>query len=128
MAERSIDLIWISVNDFQKAIKFYTEVVGLKLMESNEEWGWAELQGESGARLGIAKACDKSCLAPGQNAVISITVPDLDQAKAGMAKQGAEAVGEECVVPGHVRMQLYKDQDGNQFHVVQKLFASSPNS
>ena len=45
---KSIDLVWITVSDFSRAVKFYTEVVGLQLLEKNDEWGWAELRGENG--------------------------------------------------------------------------------
>ena len=38
---KSMDLAWIVVNDLQKAIKFYTETVGLKLVEFHEEFEWA---------------------------------------------------------------------------------------
>lgn len=124
MTIKSIDLAWISVNDFDKAIQFYTEVVGLKLVEKNDQWSWAELQGEDGARLGIGKSCAESGNIAGNNAVVCFNVENLDQSKAEMEKKGATCVGDVCEVPGHVRMQLFKDVDGNLFHVVQKLCAS----
>jgi predicted enzyme related to lactoylglutathione lyase len=117
-----MDLAWIVVSDFNAAIKFYTEVVGLKLVQTSEEWGWAELQGETGARLGISTQCEKSGTKPGQNAIPCFTVKNLDDARSQMEK--ATPVGEICEVPGHVRMQLYRDADGNQFHVVQNLEAT----
>ena len=65
-----MNLVWIVVNDLKKAIEFYTETVGLKLMEQNDQFGWAELEGHNGgARLGIAQMCLKSedDVKPGQN-------------------------------------------------------------
>ena len=118
---RSMDLAWIVVSDFNEAIKFYTEVVGLKLMQTSEEYGWAELQGETGARLGIAKQCEQTGAKAGQNAIPCFTVKSLDESKTKMEQEGALPVGDVCEVPGHVKMQLYKDLDGNQFHVVQTL-------
>jgi predicted enzyme related to lactoylglutathione lyase len=124
MSTLSMDLAWIVVNDFKAAVKFYTEVVGLQLMECHDQWGWAELQGQGGARLGIATKCEGSQIDPGQNAVLTFTVKNLDQAKAEMAQKGAVFVGEIQEVPDHVRMQLLKDADGNQFQIVQVLYAS----
>ena len=121
---KSIDLIWISVGDFDQAVKFYTDVVGLQLLEKNDQWKWAELQGETGARLGIGAACEGNGARPGMNGVITITVEDLDQSKKELMEKGAVAIGDECVVPGHVKMQLFKDADGNQFHIVQHLHAT----
>lgn len=118
----SIDLVWIVATDFKKTVQFYTDVVGLKLMEMNEEWNWAELQGESGARLGIGGYNAKNPVAtPGQNAIITFTVNNIEKSKANMIKKGAVCVGDIEEVPGHVRMQLFRDVDGNLFQLVQLL-------
>mgnify|MGYP001614220653 CR=1 FL=1 len=117
----SIGLVWIVVDDFKAAVKFYTEVVGLKLMESSEEWNWAELEGKNGMRLGIGKCHEKCDVKPGDNAILTVTVDSLDKKKAEMIQKGAVCVGDVQEVPGHVRMQMIKDLDGNQFQIVQKL-------
>lgn len=121
MTIEAMDLVWITVKDVKDAVKFYTEVVGLQLMEMSEEWGWAELQGKNGARLGIGQSCDKSPISAGDNGIVTFTVKDLDQAKASMMKKGAHCVGEIEEVPGHVRMQMIQDPSGNRFQLVQKL-------
>lgn len=116
-------LAWIVVKDFKSAVKFYTEVVGMKLMESNEEFGWAELEGyEGGSRLGIAQA-GPCCggVEPGQNAVVTFTVDNIDKAKAEMIAKGAKCEGEIIDVPGHVRMQTVVDGDGNRFQICEVL-------
>lgn len=117
----SIGLVWIVVDDHKAAVKFYTEVVGLKLMESSEEWGWAELEGKNGMRLGIGKWDEKCDVKPGDNTILTFTVDNLDAKKAEMIQKGAVCVGDVQEVPGHVRMQMIKDLDGNQFQIVQKL-------
>jgi predicted enzyme related to lactoylglutathione lyase len=121
MSIQSFDLAWIVVDNLKEAVKFYTEVVGLKLMEMSEEWGWAELQGKTGARLGIGTCNSSSSVQPGQNAVPTFSVEDLDKTLAEMRQRGAICIGDVLEVPGHVRMQTVKDLDGNQFQVVQKL-------
>lgn len=126
MRAKTMGLAWILVKDFKKAIKFYTEVVGLKVMEQNEEWGWAELEGhEGGARLGIAMDCPdhKTPVKPGHNAILSFTVDNIEQACKDMAKQGAELIGEIEEVPGHVKMQLVRDTEGNYFHMTEVIHA-----
>lgn len=121
MSVQSMDLAWIVVNDFKAAVKFYTEVVGLQLKDIKEEWGWAELQGKNGARLGIAKQNEMKSIGPGQNAIMTFTVIDLDKSKAEMVQKGAVCVGDIHEIAGHVRMQLIRDLDGNQFQLVQML-------
>jgi predicted enzyme related to lactoylglutathione lyase len=128
MSAKQMGLAWIPVQDFKKAIKFYTEVVGLKLVESNEEWGWAELEGKDGGiRLGIGQYREEeSPVKPGHNAVLTFTVQNVDAASKEMEKKGATLVGEVCEVPGHVRMQMIKDSEGNFIHIVEHLPASEP--
>ena len=82
MSIKSMDLVWIVVKDLKKAIKFYTETVGLKLMVSEESFGWAELQGHSGGtRLGICQVQPDGEFKAGQNAVMTLTVEDVEKAK-----------------------------------------------
>ncbi|MBS0605259.1 MAG: VOC family protein [Verrucomicrobia bacterium] len=119
---KSMSLVWIVVNDLKQAIKFYTETVGLKLMEIHEEFGWAELEGHNGgARLGIAQMQLKSedDVKPGQNAVMTFTVASLEKAIADMLKKGAKLIGEVQDIPGHVKMQMAADSDGNRFQLVE---------
>lgn len=125
MHVKSIGLAWIIVKDFDKAVKFYRDVVGLKLVEINEEWGWAELEGheEEGSRLGIALSRSKSedHIQPGENAVVTFTVDNLEKGIEKLEKQGAQLVGDIEIIPGHVKMQGIRDNDGNFFQIVELL-------
>jgi predicted enzyme related to lactoylglutathione lyase len=117
-----MDMAWIVVKDLQEAIKFYTETVGFKLMELSEEFGWAELQGhQGGCRLGLAVAQPHSPIQAGQNAVLTVTVPHLAKAKEQMSKRGIRWIGQEEEIPGHVKLQMAADADGNHFQLVELL-------
>jgi predicted enzyme related to lactoylglutathione lyase len=121
MPAKSMDLAWIVVKDLKKAVKFYTDVIGLKLLELSEEFNWAELEGkEGGARLGIAQM-DEEGFEAGENAFLTFSVSDLLLAKTELEKKGAKFIGEVEEVPGHVRMLMVIDLDGNRFQLVQKL-------
>ena len=125
MQVKSIGLSWIVVKDVKAAIKYYTEIVGLKLMEFDEQYGWAELEGhEGGSRLGIAQENPHENIKAGQNAVITFTVKDLEKAKSEMIKKGAECEGEVLEIPGHVKMQTVIDRDGNRFQMCELLHHS----
>jgi predicted enzyme related to lactoylglutathione lyase len=124
MSVKSINLSWIVVKDFKKALEFYTAVIGLKVMEINEQYGWAELQGhEGGARLGIAQAQFENILKPGANACVTFTVENLEKAIGDLQKKGAKSVGEIQVIPGHVKLQMVVDHDGNHVQLVELLHA-----
>lgn len=124
MKAKDFALAWIVVKDLKKAVQFYTETVGLKLMNMSEEWGWAELQGyEGGASLGIAqiKPGIEEAISAGQNAVPTFTFESLDQARAHVQKAGGCFKGDIQEVPGHVKMQTMVDPDGNHFQIIEKL-------
>lgn len=123
MKSQSMSLAWIVVNDLKKAIEFYTKTVGLKLMEHNEQYGWAEFEGhDGGSRLGVAQNCpSEEFVKPGQNAVVTFTVDNLDDAVTKMQASGAKMIGEKQVIPGHVAMQMSEDTDGNKFQMVEIL-------
>jgi predicted enzyme related to lactoylglutathione lyase len=124
METKSIELVWIVVKDLKKAVKFYTETVGLKLDVMSEEFGWAELHGhQGGARLGIAQEKDKpNSLKSGQNACVTLTVENLDKALKHLHTKHAKCIGKIQEIPGHVKMQMVADADGNIFQVVEKLY------
>jgi len=122
MSIQSINLSWVVVKDLKQAVAFYTQTVGLKLLELNEQFGWAELSGqEEGMRLGIAEQNERDGIAAGTNAVVTFTVSDLEATKKEMMQKGAHMKGESVEVPGHVKMQSVIDLDGNHFQLVQIL-------
>ena len=123
---KSSTLSWIVVTDLDQAIRFFTEVVGLKLLHRADDYGWAELVGhEGGSELGIALASKETQVKPGQNAIMTFTVADLLAAKDEMAKKGVKLIGAVQEVPGHVKLQFFQDQDGNLFQLVQQLTSSA---
>jgi predicted enzyme related to lactoylglutathione lyase len=119
----SSDLSWIVVSDLKKAKEFFTNIVGLKVLNVSEEFGWAELGGESGgAVIGLAEESPMmEGITAGNNAVITLTVEDADKATEALKKKGVELVGDMMEVPGHVKLQMFKDPDGNLLQIVEKL-------
>lgn len=116
-----MQLAWITVADIKKAIKFYTEVLGFELHEFNEEFGWAELSGKEGSRLGLAQECPEHGNKAGTNAVITVTVKDIAQAINELNDNKVKLVGEVMEIPGQVKLQTFTDQDGNAFQLCELL-------
>lgn len=121
MKALGLQLVWITVSDIKTAIKFYTEVLGFKLLEFNEEYGWAELSGEQGAWLGLAQAQPESEFKPGANAIPAISVENLDMAIKELQTNKVRLIGPIQEVPGEVRLQTFTDSDGNTFQLCQML-------
>lgn len=128
MRVKEIGLSWIVVKEIKAAVKYYTEVVGLKLVEFDEQYGWAELEGEEGGcRLGIAQENAHEKVKAGQNAVVTFTVQDLEKVREEMVKKGAKCEGDIFEVPGQVKMQTVIDGDGNRFQICELLHHSCPH-
>jgi len=121
MTIKKIELGWITVANLKKSKNFFTDM-GLKLVESQEEWGWMELQGtEGGTLLGVGEASEKNSNKPGHNAVLTFTVDDLVKSKKEMEAKGVKFVDEIMEVPGDVKMVTFVDPDGNNFQLVERL-------
>ncbi len=122
MSAKSMNLAWIVVKDLKQAVKFYTEVVGLKLKDMHEQMGWAELEGvDGGARLGIAQAQQEPTVAAGSNAVVTFTVNDIEKVVETFLQKGAQCLGKIQEIPGHVKLQMVRDADGNCFQLAEML-------
>lgn len=119
--KKSIELIWIVVSDLEKAINFYTEMVGFNLETKEEQFGWAELRGPEGAFLGLAEANEENQLTAGCNAIVTITVDDIIVSKEELEDKGIIMMGDIMEVPGHVKLQLFADADGNLMQLVETL-------
>lgn len=117
-----IGLVWIVVADLEKAVDYYSNVLGFELAELHPHFGWAELcNGKDGARLGLAQANDMMSEKAGSNAIITVSVDDIEVAKDELSKKGVTFIGEVMEVPGHVKMQMISDSDGNKLQLVQLL-------
>lgn len=123
MVVKSTELCWLVVANLNKAIDFYTNTLGLKLLNKAEEHGWAELQGkEGGIVIGLCQSSDHAPdLKPGFNAVMTFNVDDMDSAKKELTAKGLLMVGPVIEVEGHVKMQDCFDIDNNRFQIVQTL-------
>ena len=117
-----MDLSWIVVADLNKAIKYYTDVIGMKLNTMDEKYGWAELTGSNGgSTLGLAQKSQHSPIKPGENAVVTLTVENIVSSKKELEKKGVKMIGDIMEVPGHVKLLLCSDSDGNKFQIVEVL-------
>jgi len=136
MAIKSLNLVWITVSNLEKAENFFTKVLGLKLNIIDKQNGWLELMaGEGGCRLGVAASQEDGCCGvkeempenccspsgPGTNAVVTFEVSDVIASKDELERAGVKFSGPIMEYPGHVKLASFSDPDGNQFQLVQVL-------
>ncbi|KAF3361455.1 hypothetical protein PHSC3_002018 [Chlamydiales bacterium STE3] len=116
-----IHLTWIVVSNMEEAIHFYTHVVGMTLVTKNTQYAWAELQGPNGAKLGLSLENPEYNLKAGTNAVVTIVVDNLQDARKELLEKNVQLLGEVCEIPGQVKLQSFHDKDGNHFQLVEVL-------
>lgn len=122
MKIKNIGLAWVSTSNFNDAKKFFTETLGLTVDSGCDDYSWLELRGEEkGMLLGVAGVNDECEVKPGQNAVVTFTVDDIQASREELVQKGIK-VGEIGEVPGHVKMcNVY--YDGNVYQLVECLDA-----
>ena len=107
----------IYVSDVDSAVKFYSEVLGMRV---KSHWGkdFAELE-TSGLTIGLHPPT-KSGPFPGTSGAISIglEVDDLDSEMAKLKEKGVTFKGK-VVEDGPVRLAFFGDPDGNPIYLTQ---------
>jgi len=123
MLTKGLGLPWIAVSDLEQAKKFYVDLLGFRVHEENKEYGWLEVE-NGGTVFGICQVgkCDESGkVKPGQNAILTFIVGDIEQARKEMEKSAVRFVDKIVEMPGVFRMTTFVDKDGNMGQLYQSL-------
>ena len=108
-------VVQLAVSDLDRAVKFYTETLGMELELEIEELRWAKIKtAVSGLTLGLGESKDTQ----GSGTVsVNLAVPDADRARAMLEGRGVKFQGETTDIPGVVRLADFQDPDGNRFRI-----------
>jgi predicted enzyme related to lactoylglutathione lyase len=110
-----LDLVFYWVSDLKRAMAFYRDVLGLRVVRE-DEGSWAEFDA-GGRRFAVHSAGDgQPVVTGGATAVFSVN--DLDRAKAELAGRGV-AFGHEGAVEGWARFASLQDPDGNTLQLIE---------
>lgn len=101
--------------DIKKTIKFYTENLGFSVDDFNEQFGWAQLKAEDGSTIGVIQENPFIRVEGGGNAIVSLLTDDVEKAREELVKKNVNLIGDILNVPGKVKLQFFKDEDGNTF-------------
>ncbi len=123
MKIKSMDMAWVIVADIKKAKKFFIDTLGLEIACCTDEHNWMELRGhDGGMALGVGECGPEDALVkPGQNAVVTMTVDDIEAARAELTQKGVVFKSEVIEIPGHVKMIFFVDPDNNLYQLTQDL-------
>jgi CreA protein len=114
----------LRITDLERAIDWYTRVLGFVVIHRVPETGWAELQTPvADVRVGLTAV--EEMPPPGGGAVLTFNVVDVDASRRYL--ESLEAVrfdGETCTIEGWVRLATVFDPDGNPIMLAQSLVGS----
>ncbi|NGX50867.1 MAG: hypothetical protein K1060chlam2_00718 [Chlamydiae bacterium] len=118
---KGISMSCLTVSSIEETKRLFVDLLGLEVKEYDEKFNWLELKGEEGSRLGFGMPMGDDGMKVGSNAIVSITVDNVVEAKAHLESNGVKFLGEIIEVPDEVKLALFADKDGNQYFLTEKL-------
>lgn len=106
---QEIAYFWVPVTDMDRAVEFYHQLLGLKLLFKREDWSEFDLDGQ---RLALRKV--RTLSDPGDTAVpgLSFLAQPIEPVIAVLSGKGVHFVGELEVYP-YGKLASFRDPDGN---------------
>ncbi len=109
----------LQVADMDKAIAWYTEVLGFELLYKLDEMGWAEVRTEvPNTNLGLSQV--ESPKVQG-GATLTFGVNDIDSSRKQLEDKDVRFDGDTMEIPGMVKLATFYDPDGNKMMLFQTL-------
>jgi predicted enzyme related to lactoylglutathione lyase len=109
----------LSVNDLDRAIAWYRDVLGFELVYHLEEMGWCELKSPV-ERVNVGLSQTENRAGKG-GAVLTFGVKDIDKARKRLEEADVRFDGETQTIPEMVRLATFFDPDGNTLMLYQDL-------
>jgi lactoylglutathione lyase len=116
-------LVRIFVSDWARAVRFYTEILGLRLSFADEGLGWALATGDASLALERfvpepgASGHDLEDLV-GRFVGVSLAVEDIDRTHAELVTRGVEFLEPPARMPWGGVLANFRDPDGNVLTLV----------
>lgn len=91
-SEFTLRVVRVFVTDWERAVRFYTQTLGIPASFRSDEMGWAQLAtGEGELALELARPDDAEARdLVGRFLGVSLQVPDLDATYARLVERGVE--------------------------------------
>jgi predicted enzyme related to lactoylglutathione lyase len=115
-------MVRIFVRDFERAVRVYTETLGMKLSMRADEMGWAQL-GTAGAELALERDRGEREDGHEEDLVgrfvgVSLAVEDIAQTYETLRARGVDFLRPPQVMPWGGVLAHFRDPDGNVLTLV----------
>jgi predicted enzyme related to lactoylglutathione lyase len=111
-----IDHVYYWTVDMDRAVKFYEDVMGLRLLRRDGS-NWAMFDAGP-VRLALHGAVEGRPIETG-GATAVFAVDDLDASRAALEERGAEFEEQVGEVEGYARFATLRDPDGNRVQIIE---------
>jgi predicted enzyme related to lactoylglutathione lyase len=118
---KDINVVWYNTSDFDRAKKFYTEVLGLPIAYDAPEMGWIEFGYPNQAHIAINLWRDQATKPPALGgATVTFSCDDVRGTLEHLQSQGIKCDTPD-EIPGVVILASFYDPDGNRLQLAQSL-------
>ena len=114
MSELTVGYVNIFVSDFDRAVEFYCETLGLQLNSREDDFGYASFSAGS-VSFGVAQTDDSGYV--GRHTGVGFIVADIDATYTELVAKGVEFDMPPTKQPWGGILALMKDPDGNIFYL-----------
>lgn len=104
-------LIQLAVADLDRAIDFYTSILGFELTERRDDLRFAHIDTNvPGLQIGLNAVANPQGTG---SAVLNISVVDVAASRKTLERRGVVFSGDTVIIPGKVALAPFADPDGN---------------
>jgi predicted enzyme related to lactoylglutathione lyase len=116
-----VDVVWYPVTDWDRAKRFYKDILALKPAFGMDEMGWLEFEvGSAPTHLAISRTEPGQSTAAAGGGVAVIAVKDIEGVRADLVGKGVRC-DDVQVIPNVVKLCSFFDPDGNRIQLAQSL-------
>ncbi len=113
------------VLNLARAMKFYTQILGLRQTKDLHQHGWVELEGKGGLKIALRLRRGIHRLPPG-GASLAFVVEDLGAANRELSAKGIRFREERLEITGYLTGLSLWDSEGNRLYLVQLVKEMPP--
>ena len=111
-------VVSIDVSDLDKAIEWYTKVLGLEFDYKLDDIGWCEMKTTTpGLTIGLSQV-EKVKVG---NTTPTFGIKNIEQARAHLESHNVRFAGPNQTIPDMVKLATFYDPDGHPFMLSQSL-------